>query len=424
MKSTFVFGTAVALLSSSAFAVDQSNVISRDVPMAVNSVSSGESVVGAPSSGTVTRSGRSTMTVRLVNSCFPTNLRAVTNPLARSSLVTADINLLIGSHTYNLKAEYPANIVGDRPQNPLQVFTGTVTNMKSSKYKMTPEGGTVSMYGNVVEFKTLIPTGVSVDDSATITVSKENVALGAMKFEQEILDCNTGPVWGEYGYSSKIPTYGCADFMGKDGDISATIAGFNVSPDRSLAEIFISFPGETGFCGGYWSPLMVFFDDKLPKFDNVSSFPLNPDGKTYWPNKNGPGFFLSLDRDKNGKIDKKDELFGNTAQFDNGFDALKELDTNKDGIIDAKDKDFKNLVLWNDKNGDGISQKTEMTRARLKLDKIELNYENIHQTVGANAELRQRSKFHYTDAQGKKKTGIVYDVWISPYIAPSLAATK
>jgi hypothetical protein len=212
--------------------------------------------------------------------------------------------------------------------------------------------------------------------------------------------------------------------MGKDGEVSATIAGFNVAPDRSVAEIFIAYPGETGFCGGFWSPLMVFFDDQIPTFNNVSSFPLNPGGKTYWPDKNSPGFFLGFDRDKNGKIDKKDELFGNNNQFENGFEALKELDTNKDGVIDAKDKDFKRLVLWNDKNGDGVSQKSEMTKARLKLTKIDLNYADTHRTNGPNAEIRQRSKFYYTDAKGKEKTGIVYDVWIAPYTPPSLADSK
>ncbi|WP_413578455.1 EF-hand domain-containing protein [Bdellovibrio sp. HCB290] len=423
MKAAFFWGGAITLLVSTAIA-EQNNVlaVSKDVPMAVNSVSAGESVVGAPASGTVTRSGKDTMTIRLINSCFPTNLRAVTNPLAKSSLITADINLLIGTKTYNIGAEYPAVVVTKEGSG--TVGNGQIANISSSKVKMTPAGGTAAIYGNIVEFKTKIPTDVSVDDSGKITVSKATVALGAMKFEQEVIDCNTGPVYGDYGWSSKMPTYGCGDFMGKDGDVTATIGGFNVSPDRSIAEIFISFPGETGFCGGYWSPLMVFFDDKLPVFENVSDFPLNPGGKVYWPNANSPGFFLAMDRDKNGRIDQKDELFGDNSTDVNGFESLRKLDTNKDGVINAKDKKFKHLVLWNDKNGDGISQTSEMTKASLKLTKISLKYEKNFESRGKNAEIRERSKFWYTDAKGKTRTGNIYDIWFAPYIQTNLADTK
>src|SRR5207253_11090393 len=164
-----------------------------------------------------------------------------------------------------------------------------------------------------------------------------------------------GAVWGSYEWSSYVPTYGCGEFMGKTGTLTASVGGIAVSTDTSNIEINVSYPGQTGFCGGYWSPLMVFFDDQRPNFDNSSKFPLNPGGETMWPKADHPGWFVSLDRDGNGLIDKKNELFGeNEAEATaNGFDALKKLDSNKDGVIDAKDKEFKNLVLWKDKNGDG-----------------------------------------------------------------------
>lgn len=421
MKTSSLFGGALLLLTTGAFA-DQNNVVSvsKDVPMAVNSVSAGEAVAGAPATGTVTRSGRETMTVRLVNSCFGTNLRAVTNPLAKSALVTASINLVVGSSIYTLGAEFPAVVATAQGTGGNNV---KVSNMAASKVKVTPVGGTAAIYGNIIEFKTKIPTGVSVDNSANITVSKAPISLGDMSFEQEIIDCKTGPVYGNYGWSTQFPTYGCGDFMGKEGAVSATIGGVNVSPDRSLVEIFVGYPGETGFCGGYWSPLMVFFDDQLPGFNNVSDFPLNPGGKVYWPEANHPGFFLAMDRDKNGLVDKKDELFGDNNTAINGFESLRKLDTNKDGVIDSRDKDFKRLVLWNDKNGDGISQKSELTKAHLKLTKISLKYTQNFETRG-HAEIRERAKFWYTDAKGKTKTGNIYDVWLQPYINTSVADTK
>lgn len=402
---------------------DQESVVtvSKDVPMAVNSVSAGESLSGAPASGTVTRSGKSTMTVRLINSCFATNLRAVSNPLAKSSLVNADIDIMVGGIKYHLFAEFPAALVGAKGSGVPD--SGKVGNFNETKAGVTPVGGTVAAFGNIVEFKTKIPTAVTVDNEANITVSKDSVSLGAMSFVQSVQDCNSGPVFGDYGWSSKMPTYACGNFMGKDGDVTATFGGFNVAPDRSLVELFISFPGETGFCGGFWSPLMVFFDEKLPKFNTVSDFPLNPGGQVYWPDANSSGFFLAMDRDQNGKIDQKDELFGDNRTEINGFEALKKLDTNHDGVIDSKDKDFKKLVLWNDKNADGISEARELTKAGLKLTKISLKYRVSAESLG-NAEIRERAKFWYTDAKGKKRTGNIYDIWLAPHIPTQIAETK
>ncbi|WP_413557364.1 EF-hand domain-containing protein [Bdellovibrio sp. HCB209] len=395
--------------------------VSKDVPMAVNSVSAGEALSGAPASGTVTRSGRGTMTIRLVNSCFATNLRAVSNPLARSSTISADINIRVGGATYQLFAEYPAALVGAKGSgNPT---SGQVGYFNPSIAGVKPVGGKVSAYGNIVEFKTSIPTSVSVDNEANITVSKDPVALGDLSFKQTVQDCSAEPVFGDYGWSSKMPTYACGEFMGKDGEITATFGGFNVSPDRSLVELFISFPGETGFCGGFWSPLMVFFDEKLPTFNTISDFPLNPAGKTYWPDANSPGYFLAIDHDKNGKIDKKDELFGNNNSAKNGFEALRQFDTNKDGVIDAKDKDFGKLVLWNDKNGDGVSQPDELVKAKNKLTKISLKYTVTAESRG-KAEIRERAKFSYKDSKGKTKTGNIYDIWLAPYVPTTLAETK
>ena len=78
------------------------------------------------------------------------------------------------------------------------------------------------------------------------------------------------------------------------------------------------------------------------------------------------GAFLALDLNKNGKIDDGAELFGQSTILENGkkaahgYEALAHYDANKDGKIDAKDPIFKDLVVWFDKNVDGVSQKHEM----------------------------------------------------------------
>ena len=57
----------------------------------------------------------------------------------------------------------------------------------------------------------------------------------------------------------------------------------------------------------------------------------------------------------------------------NGFESLKEFDSNNDGIIDEKDKEFTNLLLWQDKNSNGISETDELIKLSDKVKSINLN---------------------------------------------------
>jgi len=83
-------------------------------------------------------------------------------------------------------------------------------------------------------------------------------------------------------------------------------------------------------------------------------------------------------------------------------------------VIDRKDKEFKNLVLWNDKNGDGKSDKEEIMKLSKKVIKISLDYKKgILQPIGSYAEARERAKFWYKE-NGKIKTGEIIDIWLAP----------
>ncbi|UOF01819.1 EF-hand domain-containing protein [Bdellovibrio reynosensis] len=384
----------------------------KDFPMAVSSATSGESVISAPASGLVTRTGKDNTIIKINNSCFGTNLRGVGNPLAPRATITANLNMVIGGKEYEIMVKYPSQLV-----TPMGMVAPKIQPMSSSNYKIGKDGGgSAAIFGNTVLLNTPIPAGVTVDSSGKITISdKGSIYLKSYSFEQEVDDCNDKkPVYGSYGYSSEIPTVACGDYMGKSGPVSASFGGISVASDKTSIEVNVAFPGQTGFCGGYWSPLMVFFDDSRPRFDNSSDFPLNPMNKTMWPEANAPGWFVAYDRDKSGLIDKKEELFGDTVSTENGFEVLKKLDSNKDGFIDKKDKTFKKLVLWNDKNGDGISQKEEMLKLAEKVMKISLDYEKgVITPMGHYAEARERSKFWYKD-NGKVKTGDIVDIWLSP----------
>jgi hypothetical protein len=328
--------------------------------------------------------------------------------------VTAKMNFVVNGKEHPLMVKYPGDLVTKGGMK-----ATSVSPMAASNYSLG--GGSAGIYGNTVVMRTPIATEVSVDNAGNIKLPpNEKVYLKSYEFSQEV-NCTGGAVYGSFGHSAHTPTYPCGQFMGQNGVVAASLGGLNVSSDKTSIDVYVAFPGQTGFCGGYWSPLMVFFDEARPTFNNVSTFPLSPTGKTSWPEAGHVGYFVALDRDSSGAIDKKEELFGDGAVEKNGFEVLKKLDSNKDGSIDKKDKEFKNLVLWNDKNGDGVSQKEELFKLSDKVDKISLKYEKGNLVpIGKFAEQRERSKFWFKE-NGKKKEGQIVDIWLSPFEGEKVA---
>ncbi len=98
----------------------------------------------------------------------------------------------------------------------------------------------------------------------------------------------------------------------------------------------------------------VFFDHNGDKIAFKSSWVNSSDG------------ILARDIDGDGAITSGAELFGNFTKLKNGelakngAQALKDLDDNNDGIFDSNDKAFNEILVWQDKNSDGISQKNEL----------------------------------------------------------------
>jgi hypothetical protein len=81
---------------------------------------------------------------------------------------------------------------------------------------------------------------------------------------------------------------------------------------------------------------------------------------------------LAMDLNENGFIDDGSELFGDATHIPttkghfriakHGFEALQQYDLNKDGLLDRHDLAFAKLLLWQDLNQNGISEKSELTR--------------------------------------------------------------
>ncbi|MFC6921392.1 calcium-binding protein [Microbulbifer taiwanensis] len=142
-------------------------------------------------------------------------------------------------------------------------------------------------------------------------------------------------------------------------------------------------------------------------------FDLNGDGfatRTSW--LNGDDGFLALDRNADGTINDISELFGSPERT--GYEELSDLDSNADGMIDANDERFAELQIWQDVNGDGVSQSDELqSLTDLGIAKISLAYAEVDEQAGADAQIARQGTFTWSDgSQGvaAETSGIAADV--------------
>lgn len=158
-------------------------------------------------------------------------------------------------------------------------------------------------------------------------------------------------------------------------------------------------------------------------------FDIRGDGqkiRTGWINGDS---LLVLDLNGNGQIDSGKELFGEHSHlvsgeaksqfstFANGFQALAQYDLNHDGRIDEKDGVYSKLMLWNDKNGDGVSQKNELVPLASQVKSVSLAYSKVSAPEGSKQrffmvqmnEVRFAATVQFNDG----KSGEVADVWFA-----------
>jgi hypothetical protein len=125
-------------------------------------------------------------------------------------------------------------------------------------------------------------------------------------------------------------------------------------------------------------------DDLVAFGDSRAFFDLDNDGfaeRVGWVAPDDA--LLAMDRNGNGRIDDRTELFGGSPS--DGFASLRTLDSNGDGKIDAADPAYASLLLWRDLNGDGASQAGELqSLAAAAIASLSLTATRTNQVVAGN----------------------------------------
>ncbi|WP_413561237.1 hypothetical protein [Bdellovibrio sp. HCB209] len=339
-------------------------------------------------------------TLDIYVSCFGTNLRAVPNPISEYSSLFAKVSYLTQSGGYKtLEVKFPATAT-------MKTYSaGAAQNITSntSVNGNTSVNLNASLRGNLIRVNLTEAKTIPVDVLATGTdfAKLEEFALKSeflknISFRQEV---GTTP----------------SQYMAFTGPVTAASQWY-VSENGKTLTMLASFPGENKFCGGFFSPLVLNFDDdKLPIVDQTSYFPLF-EGKPHkisWPSFKGETYLLTFDRNDNGKVDSGAELFGDINNFQDGFKNLAAYDSNKDGVIDSKDHLWPKLRLWRDKNHDGKSSPSEMkTLEQMGVQSISLQYENTTQDLNRHAKVIGPGEFTYKNKKGEVKKGRVWDIFL------------
>jgi hypothetical protein len=125
---------------------------------------------------------------------------------------------------------------------------------------------------------------------------------------------------------------------------------------------------------------------------------------------------LVLDLDANGGVDSGAELFGNASRCGerecvDGVEALAAHDGNRDGKIDREDPVFQRLRLWQDLDGDGQSQPSELgtlPQAGVRSIGLEARLDLAWADDQGNSALRA-----LTFQRENGDNGVAHDVWFS-----------
>lgn len=140
-------------------------------------------------------------------------------------------------------------------------------------------------------------------------------------------------------------------------------------------------------------------------------FDIDADGaldRVAWTQADANVAFLAIDRNGNGSIDNGAELFGNHTVPGalNGFDALEQMNRALNGgvltaYIDMTQPLYARLLLWVDRNHDGVSQPDELRGLDPLLSAIGLGYRAHNRRDGHGNLFRWRGFAFVRTAPGR-----------------------
>lgn len=361
----------------------------------------------------LTLNGSDTTILDIYPYCYGTNLRSVANPVSPAANIKATILYTASDNsTKRFEITFPAGAA---------MTSSSLNQDLTSESKVFSETGTT-----VTEILTarLRDSLIRVSMKKTKTVGLDVLASGT---DYGALG-NSGDktnLFKTINFTQIMPANATPQqYMGWNGPLSASVRWY-FSENGKHATVYAGFPGQNGFCGGYFSPLMLKFGelDVHPEIKGTSHFSLTEKArlgkiaqKISWPSflPKEDIYFLALDRNENGIIDDGSELFGDVNGFENGFANLAVYDLNKDGVIDEKDPVFKKLVLWSDKNHDGVCKKSEVIPLSKKgIVSISLAFDNVMRQVGHSGKLLGPGEFTYKNKKGVEVKGKVWDVFMN-----------
>ncbi|MDF1795718.1 MAG: hypothetical protein P1U63_04180, partial [Coxiellaceae bacterium] len=210
--------------------------------------------------------------------------------------------------------------------------------------------------------------------------------------EVDVLAINTA---GELTVEGDIDDYVA---LGNGWSLVSSANGYD-RYEASLGVVLVNSQVSTDQQGGQGiDPIIIDLDgdgislishqDSQVRFDMTGDGQLN---RTAWANS--ADAILAFDVNDNGFIDNIHELFSerfNGEDYANAVEALSTFDLNQDNLIDANDFVYADLLLWQDKNSDGVSDEGELSSlADMGINQIDLAVTAIDMQAGLSTVLSE-----------------------------------